>query len=381
MRYSSRMAHYTSMACGLALIAAVVLASSAGSAGASKHHGQKRRAAKARSFQPPHGKIFHGVSDTGDVADFHKFASQSSAHPAVLQDFFHWGTPLTTGALDRWRKTKTRGVLSLSTAPGGGAEVISPKQIALGRDDHYMLRLAESIKASKQVVYIRLMAEMNGYWNAYSAYNADGTVRGSGHTTKWFKAAWRRFDLIVKGGKRKSINGKLRAMHLPRILRAKSETDRIYRREGVLKTVAQPKVAMMWVPQTSGSPNVRGNRPSAYWPGRKYVDWVGADVYSKFANHTLWKNLNKLYGKYPKLPFLIGEYSPWNNDTNGSFIRRLFGWAKQHGRTKMLIYYRSVDPQNAFNLQFYPGAKDVLSSTLNGKRFAPMAPEYLKKHR
>ena len=98
-------------------------------------------------------------------------------------------------------------MLSLSTAPGGGGEVISPKQIAQGRDDHYMLRLGESIKASKQVVYIRLMAEMNGHWNPYSAYNANGTPRGNGHTTKWFKAAWRRFDLIVKGGKRKSING------------------------------------------------------------------------------------------------------------------------------------------------------------------------------
>ena len=47
-------------------------------------------------------------------------------HPAVLEDFYHWGTPLGTGAFHRWNATRTRGVLSLSTAPGGLPEIVSP---------------------------------------------------------------------------------------------------------------------------------------------------------------------------------------------------------------------------------------------------------------
>src|SRR4051812_21729463 len=71
--------------------------------------------ASARSFVPRHHKIFHGVSDTSSIHEFKHFAHQVGSHPATLEDFYHWDTPLTSGALHRWRRTRTRGVLSLST--------------------------------------------------------------------------------------------------------------------------------------------------------------------------------------------------------------------------------------------------------------------------
>ena len=49
-----------------------------------------------------------------------------------------------------------------------------------------MLRLARTIEETGQTVYIRLMAEMNGHWNAYSAFNADGSPRRNGHSTRWY---------------------------------------------------------------------------------------------------------------------------------------------------------------------------------------------------
>ena len=99
--------------------------------------------AHAGAYAPPDGKAFHGVSDTGEIADFDHFSEQVGAHPAVLQDFFHWRVPLTTGALYRWGATDTRGVLSLSTATGAGEEIITPRQIAKGADDRYMRRMAK----------------------------------------------------------------------------------------------------------------------------------------------------------------------------------------------------------------------------------------------
>ena len=39
---------------------------------------------------------------------------------------------------------------------------------------------------------------------------------------------------------------------------------------------------MMWVPQTEGSPAIKANSARAYWPGGRYVDWVGTDFYSRF---------------------------------------------------------------------------------------------------
>src|SRR5687767_8177775 len=144
----------------------------------------------ADAYAPRHGRAFHGVSDTGKVPDFREFADQTGAHPALLQDFFHWRVPLTTGALYRWGKTNTRGVLSLSTATGEGVEMITPREIARGKDDRYMTRMAGNIAETGQTVYIRLMAEMNGHWNAYSAFNADGSARHHGHSARWYRLAW-----------------------------------------------------------------------------------------------------------------------------------------------------------------------------------------------
>ena len=325
---------------------------------------------------PPRKQIWHGVSDTGDVADYRKFNRQTASHTPLLVDFFHWGVPLTTGALDRWEKTDTRGVLSLSTAPGGQPEVITPRQIANGRDDHYLLRLNQSIDNSEQVVYIRPFAEMNLHVNPYSAFNADGSPR-VGHSTHAFKNAWRRLALIVRGGKRSRINAKLVRLGMPRISRAGERLARRaerYRRLGVPHELDRPRVALMWMPLTRGSPAVPGNAPHNYWPGRRYVDWVGTDAYSKFANRTLWRNLRAFYRDYRRWPFAIGEYGPWDNDFEGLFTRRMHRWARKHKRVRALMYFRSVDPDNEFNLQHYPGAKRELREILDRRRYAPYAP-------
>jgi len=325
---------------------------------------------------PPNNKSFHGVSETGNPADYRAFADETRAHSAVSQSFFHWGVPLGTGALQRWRNTRTRGVLSLSTAPGGQPELIDPKAIAKGRGDKYMLSLNDSIADSKQVVYIRLFPEMNGHWNPYSAYNADGSSRGADHSTKQFKRAWRRFSIVVRGGSRRTVNAKLRKQRMPRLLRARSNNSKIYKRNGVGRRLPKPKVALMWVPQTTGSPAISGNRPQRYWPGNRYVDWVGADAYAKFANTTLWSKLGSFYRRFDSKPFVIGEYAPWDGDPGGAFTDRIFDWAHEHRRTRMLIYYRSVNPTNIFNIGFYPDALGVLRDALNRPEFMAVPPEY-----
>jgi hypothetical protein len=334
--------------------------------------------ARGKAYAPPNGKAYHGVSDTGEVRDFFRFAGQVRAHPALLQEFFHWDVPLTTGAFQRWARADTRGVLSLSTAPGGGREVISPRQIAKGRGDRYIINLGRTIEEARQTVYVRLMAEMNGHWNPYSAFNADGSRRGSDHATHWFRKAWRRFALIIRGGSRDEVNRKLVRMDLPRILRARSQSDPVY--EGgadgiplpVPERMPRPRVAMMWVPQSFGSPNVSGNQPADYWPGGRYVDWVGIDIYAKF--RSAFDEGKAFFRRYSGKPCVIGEYGPWDNDFDGSFTRSLFDWAESHKRVKMLLYYRDVTATNAYNVQHYPGARRVLRKRLNGRGWLEFAP-------
>lgn len=330
-------------------------------------------AGASRTFTPPHNKIWHGVSDTGRISDFRHFNRQVRDHNALNEVFFHWGVPLTTGALDRWEKTDSRGIVSLSTAPGGGSEIVTPRQISRGRSDHYPLRLRQSIRSSGQVVYLRPFGEMNLHINPYSAFNADGSPR-AGHSTHAFKLAWKRLVLIVRGGKRNRINNKLRDLGMPRIYRAKRNDSPIYDRLDVQKVLDPPKVAFMWTPLTRGSPNVPGNGPNDYFPGRKYVDWVGTDVYAKFANSTLWRNLNRFFNHKRGYPFILGEYGAWDNDFDGAFTRRIHEWARKRNRVRALVYFRSVDRENIFNLQHYPGAKRSLRDILNRDRYASYAP-------
>jgi hypothetical protein len=323
--------------------------------------------AGAKTFKPLHGRSYFGAADTGKVKHFKKFADQVNAHPAVMQTFHTWGFH-PWKAMNRWARTNTRGMLSISTTDSyAGDEVITPKQIAKGRGDEYPLLLNRRFAAEKETVYIRLFPEMNGHWNPYSAFNSDGSSRGGDHSTKWFKKAWRRFTLIVRGGKRRKINHKLDRMNLPKIERAENAGD--YKPLDIPKRIPRAKVALAWVPQTHGSPNISANQPEDYWPGGEYVDWVGADIYAKFPNFH-W--LSDFYRAYRHKPFLIGEWSPWGGD-DGSFVRKLFGWARRHDRTRMLVYYTGFgDPVH--DIGNYPGAKKRLRKELNRRRFDPFAP-------
>jgi hypothetical protein len=325
---------------------------------------------KGRPFKPASGHILHGVSDTSYIHDFNRFAHQVGARPALLEDFYHWDTPLTTGALHRWRRTKTRGVLSLSTAPGGGREIISPGQIASGVDDHYLLRLGQSIANSHQVVYLRLFPEMNGYWNPYSAFDKGGAARDSSHSPKSFRRAWQRAALIIRGGKRSAINHALRKRGMPRILQASSNHDPVYTAQKVRPRLDRPKVAFVWTPLAISSPDVSGNQPSDYWPGRAFVDWVGTDLYSKYDSTAMRSAVSHLYRHYRGLPFAVGEYSPWNKDPRGRFTSHLFHWAESHHRVGMLIYYRSVTTRTHFAVGHWDAARHVIRHELNKRQFA-----------
>jgi hypothetical protein len=49
-------------------------------------------------------------------------------------------------------------------------------------------------------------------------------------------------------------------------------------------------------------------------------------------------------------------------------------WIEAHDRVKMAIYYRGVDPDNEYNLQFYPGAQSALRNHMQKPRWVEYAP-------
>ena len=257
--------------------------------------------AGAQVFGPPDGKVFTGLTGSNSVE---KFSAEVGKRPAVFGFFTYWNAPNEY----TFRNSESAGarlMLHISTAQNYGVpEVISPRGIARGQGDAYLLSLNRRIDEAGEPVYVRLMAEMNQTNNAYCAFNANGSSRGPSHSTSAFKDAWRRSALILRGGPVATINAKLKRLRLPAV-----------RGAGADEELPRPELSMLWVPQTEGTPNIPANLPSAYWPGPQYVDWVGTDFYSRFP---AFAKLERFYAQYPGKPFVFGEWAMWGADPRAS---------------------------------------------------------------
>ena len=124
---------------------------------------------------------------------------------------------------------------------------------------------------------------------------------------------------------------------------------------------------MVWVPQTRGTPDIPANMPRAYWPGGRYVDWVGTDFYSRFPN---WAGLERFYRAFAGKPFAFGEYAVWGRD-DPAFVRRLFAWSRARPRVRMLIYNQGALTNGPFRLNRYPRSRAALRKALSHRRYQP----------
>jgi hypothetical protein len=305
--------------------------------------------ASAAKLTPPKGKVYSGVTGSKSI---NTFKQQVGKHPSVFGFFHKWGGP--TGFIYKAaNRSGSRLMLHISTQDGYGTkQVITPLGIANGEGDRYLIRTNKEIAEYGKPTYVRFLAEMNQTNNGYSAYNRDGSSRGKSHSTKAFIAAWRRATLILRGGAVADIDSKLAALHLPPL--GTTATD-----------LPVPQVAMAWVPQTEGTPNIFKNRARAYWPGRKYVDWVGTDFYSKFPN---FKDLETFYDDFKGMPFVFGEWAMWGAD-NAAFVHQFFDFVNSHTRVKMLLYNQGNLVGGPFRLTRYPNSTAALRAELKKKRF------------
>jgi hypothetical protein len=305
--------------------------------------------ASADPLLPPAKKVYTGVTGSKSIA---QFEGQVGKHPSVFGFFTKWNGPVEY-IYDSVERAGSRLALHISTQDGYGTpEAVTPREIATGAGDGYLIKTNQRIAEYGKPTYVRFLAEMNQTNNGYCAYNRDGSSRGPSHSTGAFKQAWRRATLILRGGPVADINAKLAALRLP-----------------ALKTVALelpvPQVAMLWVPQTEGTPNIRANRARAYWPGGKYVDWVGTDFYSKFPNFT---DLKTFYDDFPSKPFVFGEWALWGSD-DVTFVRRFVSFVGTHKRVRMVLYNQGNLEGGPFRLTRYPNSTAAIRRALRKKRY------------
>ncbi|HWT25882.1 MAG TPA: hypothetical protein VN213_20420 [Solirubrobacteraceae bacterium] len=305
--------------------------------------------AGAAAYVPPAGTTWTGVTG-GETID--AFEALTGKHPAVWQHWIAVNSPFQ-GAIDRSAAASSRLMLHVSTASGQDLPGwFTPGEIARGFGDEFLVRLADALAATGAPVYLRLMGEMNNCHNAYAAYDCGGRWRGADHSPTAFKLAWRRIHVILRGGAGTAIDARLTRLGLPPL-----------QADGAV--FPRPRVAFVWTPMTAGSPNIAGLRPEVYWPGSRWVDWVGTSFYSRFPN---FAGLGRFYSAFAvgrRKPFALAEWAMWGAD-DARFARALFRWIAVRPRVRMVQYNQGSEPGSEFALERHPAAAAVIRAALAG---------------
>jgi hypothetical protein len=318
--------------------------------------------ADAISLVPPKPDVFLGVSDGGLVREFNEFTETTGKHPALLETFQPWGKSVNQ-SFERWRETATRPILHISTENAQAQEIITPEQIAEGAGDDYLLQLNDFFAKRGLPAYIRPLGEPNRCLNVWSAVNCDGSQKGGEHTTGWYKQAFRRIVAIVRGGQTlEGIDATLAEIGLPPLNRTKGPNP---------ASLPAAPVSIIWSPLPGGSPRAKGNFPGNYWPGSRWVDWVGTDFYSQYP---VWRDLNRFYvgRQWRNKPVSITEWAV-SVDDEPRFVKQLVAWTVKRPRVRMLVYYDGFGGENPYDLRLYPRTANTLRLKLRRPNFLSTA--------
>ena len=274
----------------------------------------------------------------GILGNAPRFDSLTGQHSTVQHVILGWNQGYTWGSrlsalIPRLGEMP---MIGLNTGAGwpNRHEAITPRDIAYGKGDGYLVALNQALAALGRPAYLRPFGEMNGHWNYYSAFTSSGASKGASHSTAMFRKAFARVYLAAHGGP--AVNARLARLGLPPIKGALAENA---------------LVRVVWNPQGAGSPDVPGNAPQAYYPGDAYVDVVGDDLYN-IGGKAQWDAAQALYKAHPNKPFAFPEWSNWGID-EPAFIEQMAAWVRRHPRVEMIAWFESR-PGSKFDIASMP---------------------------
>lgn len=306
-----------------ALLAALALATSGGAAPRSVHPllGVRGSSARFQTLTGQDSQVVHTIIGW----------NQGLTWGTPLAELLHGMGPVPMLALNTTAKWPSR------------AEAITPAQIAAGKGDAFLRALNGAINAFGGTLYLRPFGEMNGHWNRYCAFTASGRPK-VGHSTATFRKAFARLYLVAHGGPLADVNAQLAQLGLPPVQGA----------QGDLPANPFPTLRVVWNPQGYGSPDIPANSAQAYYPGDRFVDVVGDDLYD-IRTRAEWPAADALYRAHPSKPFAFPEWGLWGLD-DPAFIRKMRSFVDTHRRTELLAYFDAV-PGSTFDLASKPASK------------------------
>jgi hypothetical protein len=263
-----------------------------------------------------------------------RFRSQTGQDSQVRQLFLSWGQGSSWGSpfSDLFATLKPVPMIHLGTDAGRARrEAIVPAQIAAGRGDAYLIAFNRAIAAYGGQIYVRVMAEMNNPKSLYAPTRANGTSKGASHSATAYRQAFRRIYLILHGGA--AVDATLRRLGMPPVGRE-------------LEINATPVLTVIWNPLAGL--DSRSKKPAqAFYPGDKYLDMVGNDIFAT-RNGVASHGANEaLYRAHPEKPYALPEWGTSLDDAG--FVKRICQFLRTKQRTRLAAYY-DARPGSAYDL-------------------------------
>ena len=230
------------------------------------------------------GVYEHGVLQAYQpVVDFAKAADQQ---PNLVGYYSGWGEPFETSFAETAARHNAITIVQWDPT------LVSVSKIAAGGYDSYLRSFADSVRQFGRPVVIGFGHEMNAYWYSW----------GYRHTSpSTFVAAWR---------------------HIVTVFRARHAEN----------------VTWLWTLQA----DERGTGPIAsWWPGKKYVTWVGIDGYYYYPSETFFSIFGKTIAEVRALtglPVLLSEVGVGPQAGQARKIPDLFAGIRQYG-TLGLVWF------------------------------------------
>lgn len=240
-----------------------------------------------------------------------RFFRATGVHPQIVARYLPFGDPYDAQAM--CRVNRVGGELLIQWDPMH----TSLRQIADGGRDRYVIRFARQVRQAQVPIVLSFGHEMNGNWYSW----------GYGHTTpRTFVAAWRHLhDLFAKAGAR-NVTWCWDVNH--------------------------------WDPALAGhAANYAIGSARSWWPGARYVNWIGLDAYYETPGDTFRSlfesSLRALHEIAPK-PVLIAETAAAPGPRQATQIQSLFAGLRR--RAVIGAVWFDTNARETWQIEGHPAA-------------------------
>jgi hypothetical protein len=285
----------------------------------------------------------------GIAGDPGRFKGQTGQVSTIQHVFIGWdqGRTYATRLPVLLRKLGPVPMLHIGTGgPLGKTEAITPLAISQGQGDAFLVALDQAIAEYGSLVYLRLLSEMNHFSHFHSAFNANGSSRGPAYRPNVFRKMFARMHLLLHGGPAAKINSVLRKLGLP----AYTGSD--------LPANPTSKLRIIWNPLGGGQPATTANAFYQFYPGDRYLEVVGNDLYGASGQFAQPQNeVLYAFAREHRKPFAFPEWGVKSADYP-AFVRYVCSFIRSHAGVELAAYYKS-QPGGIFDLANKPASRQV----------------------